>query len=59
MQLFVLSKSAKERKRKVRCISEGTDAKMARYMAENQIEDSVDIKNFDRLGYVYRDDLSN
>ena len=52
-------KSAKERKRKVRCISEGTDAKMARYMAENQIEDSVDIKNFDRLGYVYRDDLSN
>lgn len=43
--------------------TKGTYAKMARgemvrYMAEMQIEDPVEIKNFDRLGYVYRDDLS-
>ena len=31
---------------------------MVRYMAEMQIENPVEIKNFDRLGYVYRDDLS-
>nr|WP_330379698.1 hypothetical protein [Butyrivibrio sp. AE2032] len=27
-------------------------------MAENQIEDPDGIKKFNRLGYVYRDDLS-
>jgi cytoplasmic iron level regulating protein YaaA (DUF328/UPF0246 family) len=27
-------------------------------MAEHQIEDPEEIKKFDRLGYVYRDDLS-
>lgn len=31
---------------------------MVRYMAEMQIENPVEIKNFDRLYYVYRDDLS-
>ena len=31
---------------------------MVRYMAEMQIENPVEIKNFDRLDYVYRDDLS-
>lgn len=31
---------------------------MVRYMAEKQIENPVQIKNFNRLGYVYRDDLS-
>lgn len=45
-------------------VTKGTYAKMARgemvrYMAENQIEDPDDIKNFARLGYVYRDNLSS
>ena len=31
---------------------------MVKYMAENLIEDPQEIKNFDRLGYAYRDDLS-
>ena len=44
-------------------VTKGTYAKMARgemvrYMAEHQIEDPVEIRNFDRLGYVFRDDLS-
>ena len=44
-------------------VTKGTYAKMARgemvrYMAENQIESPESIKKFDRLGYVYRDDLS-
>lgn len=45
-------------------VTKGTYAKMARgemvrYMAEHQIEDPDDIRSFDRLGYVYREDLSN
>jgi len=45
-------------------VTKGTYAKMARgemvrFMAENMIEDPADIKKFNRLGYVYRDDLSN
>ncbi len=49
---------------KGKLVTKGTYAKMARgemvrYMAENKIEDPGDIKNFDRLGYVYRDDISN
>ena len=44
-------------------VTKGTYAKMARgemvrYMAEKQIEDPAEIKNFDQLDYVYRDDLS-
>ena len=44
-------------------VTKGTYAKMARgemvrYMAENKITDPKEIRNFDRLGYVYRDDLS-
>ena len=31
---------------------------MVRYMAENNIEDPMDIQKFDRLGYSFRDDLS-
>ena len=31
---------------------------MVRYMAERQIENPTEIRYFDRLGYVYRDDLS-
>ena len=31
---------------------------MVRFMAENQIKDPEQIKGFDRLGYVYRDELS-
>ena len=47
-----------------RLVTKGTYAKMARgemvrYMAENQIENPEDIRNFDRLGYVFRDDLSS
>jgi hypothetical protein len=46
-----------------RIVTKGTYAKMARgemvrFMAENRIEDPEEIKNFDRLGYRYRDDLS-
>ncbi len=48
---------------KGKLVTKGTYAKMARgemvrYMAEHQIEDPEEIKKFDRLGYVYRDDLS-
>lgn len=44
-------------------VTKGTYAKMARgemvrYMAEMQIKDPNEIKKFDRLGYVYREDLS-
>ena len=47
-----------------RLVTKGTYAKMARgemvrYMAENQIENPEDIRNFNRLGYVFRDDLSS
>lgn len=42
----------------------GTYAKMARgemvrFMAEREIENPEEIKTFDRLGYVFREDLSN
>ena len=42
----------------------GTYAKMARgemvrFMAEYQIEDVRKIKKFDRLGYVFREDVSS
>ena len=42
----------------------GTLAKMARgemvrYMAEMHSKDPEDIKTFDRLGYVFREDLSS
>lgn len=48
---------------KGKLVIKGTYAKMARgemvrFMAENQIEDPDGIKRFNRLGYVYRDDLS-
>ncbi|MGN0513435.1 MAG: peroxide stress protein YaaA [Lachnospiraceae bacterium] len=44
-------------------VTKGTYAKMARgemvrYMAKMKIENPVEIKNFDRLGYVYREDIS-
>ena len=47
-----------------RLVSKGTYAKMARgemvrFMAENHIENPEEIKSFNRLGYVYRDDLSS
>ncbi|WP_022764940.1 peroxide stress protein YaaA [Butyrivibrio sp. XPD2006] len=45
-------------------VTKGTYAKMARgemvrFMAERGIEDPKEIRSFDRLGYVYRDDLSS
>ena len=45
-------------------MTKGTYAKMARgemlrFMAENKIEDPVQIQRFDRLGYVFRDSLSS
>lgn len=45
-------------------VTKGTYAKMARgemvrYMAEHRIEDPEQMKQFDRLGYVFRDDLSS
>ncbi|MCR5007031.1 MAG: peroxide stress protein YaaA [Oribacterium sp.] len=44
-------------------VTKGTYAKMARgemvrFMAENKIEDPNEIKNFDSLGYVFRNDIS-
>lgn len=47
-----------------RVVQKGTLAKMARgqmvrYMAENKITNIDDIKNFNRLGYVFKDDLSD
>ncbi len=49
---------------KGKLVAKGTYDKMARgemvrYMAEKQIKDPVDIKEFDRLGYSYRGDLSS
>ena len=45
-------------------VTKGTYAKMARgemvrFMAENNIENPMDIKKFDRLGYSFRFDLSS
>lgn len=45
-------------------VTKGTYAKMARgemvrYMAEHCIENPVEIKHFNRLGYSFRDDLSS
>ena len=45
-------------------VTKGTYAKMARgemvrFMAEHKIEKPEDIKNFHRLGYVFREDLSS
>ena len=47
-----------------RVIQKGTLAKMARgemvrFMAENKIVNVEDIKEFNRLGYVYKEELSN
>lgn len=44
-------------------VEKGTLVKMARgemvrFMAENKIVNVEDVKEFDRLGYVYRDELS-
>ena len=45
-------------------VTKGTYAKMARgemvrFMAENNIENPVDIQKFDRIGYFFRSDLSS
>lgn len=45
-------------------VTKGTYAKMARgemvrYMAEMQMTEAEEMKSFDRLGYVYRDQLSS
>lgn len=45
-------------------VTKGTYAKMARgemvrFMAENHIKDPAEIKKYDRLGYVFREDLSS
>ena len=45
-------------------VTKGTYAKMARgemvrFMAENRIEDPAEIRRFDRLGYVYREEMSS
>lgn len=45
-------------------VTKGTYAKMARgemvrYMAERNIEEPLQIREFDRLGYVYKGDLSS
>ena len=45
-------------------VTKGTYAKMARgemvrFMAENHVEDPLEIRKFDRLGYVFREELSS
>ena len=45
-------------------VQKGVYAKMARgemvrFMAENGIEDPEEMKKFDRLGYTYREDVSD
>ena len=45
-------------------VTKGTYAKMARgemvrFMAENNIENLVEIQKFDRFGYFFRSDLSS
>lgn len=45
-------------------VTKGTYAKMARgemvrFMAENRIEDPAEIRKFDRLGYVFREEMSS
>ncbi len=45
-------------------VTKGTYAKMARgemvrFMAENSITDPKELRSFDRLGYVYREDFSS
>lgn len=45
-------------------VTKGTYAKMARgemvrFMAENQIKDPIQLQTFDRLGYVFREELSD
>ena len=45
-------------------VTKGTYAKMARgemvrFMAENNIENPVEIQKFDRIGYSFRSDLSS
>ena len=45
-------------------VTKGTYAKMARgemvrFMAQNHIENPVEIQKFDRLRYVYREELSS
>ena len=45
-------------------VTKGTYAKMARgemvrYIAERKIENPVDIRNFNRLGYIFQEDLSS
>lgn len=49
---------------KGKLVTKGTYAKMARgemvrFMAENRIDNPLDIKKFDRLHYIFREDLSN
>lgn len=34
-------------------------AEMVRFMTENNIKDVEELKEFDRLAYLYRDDLSD
>jgi len=58
------SSGASNDKSAEKLVTKGTYAKMARgevvrYMAEKHIEDPAQIQNFDRLGYVYRSDLSS
>lgn len=45
-------------------VTKGTYAKMARgemvrFIAEKNIENPVEIQKFDRLGYLFRSDLSS
>lgn len=60
--IFGTVEADREGKRKVKV--KATEAKMARgemvrFMAEYQIENLEEIKGFNRLGYTYREELSN
>ena len=39
--------------------SDNSQNVMVRFMAENGIENPEEIKGFNRLGYIFRDDLSS
>ena len=62
--LFVFNPKSGKGLIKEHLVTKGTYAKMARgemvrFMAENDIENPDDIKKFDRLGYIFRSDLSS
>ena len=55
LERHAVSDAAKERARKLMPSTDRDEV----FMAENDIENPDDIKKFDRLGYIFRSDLSS